>query len=114
MGFSNGRWNGNTLIIETQLLEGNVRDFRGEPISEGARMHEQYNLSKDGNTLTAIITLLDPDNYKNPPIRRRKWIRDPNTEIYPYECDPDSFFRQMYNENKLDMYFDRSHRRQID
>ena len=114
MGFSNGRWNGNTLIIETQLLEGNVRDFRGEPISEGARMHEQYNLSKDGNTLTAVITLLDPDNYKNPPIRRRKWIRDPNTEIYPYECDPDSFFRQMYNENKLDMYFDRSHRRQID
>ena len=33
MGFSNGRWDGNNLIIDTQLLEGNVRDFRGEPNS---------------------------------------------------------------------------------
>ena len=114
MGFSNGYWEGDELVIETQLLEGNVRDFRGEPISEGARMHERYSISQDGNTLDAVITLLDPDNYNQPPIRRRKWVKNSNTEIYPYECDPDSFYRQMYNENKLDMYFERSHRRQID
>ena len=114
MGFSNGYWEGDELVIETQLLEGNVRDFRGEPISEGARMHERYSISQDGNTLDAVITLLDPDNYNHPPIRRRKWVKNSNTEIYPYECDPDSFYRQMYNENKLDMYFERSHRRQID
>ena len=113
MGFSNGYWNGRTLIIETQLLEGNVRDFRGEPISEGAKMHEIYSLSTDGKNLTAVIKLLDSKNYNQPPIRRRKWVRNPNTEIYPYECDPDSFFRQMYNEKKLDMYFGRSYRRQI-
>ena len=114
MGFSNGSWNGGTLTIETQLLEGNIRDFRGEPVSEGAKMHEQYQLSKDGNTLSAVITLLDPKNYKQPPIRRRKWVRNSATEIYPYECDPDSFYRQMYNEDKLDMYFERSHRRLIE
>ncbi len=114
MGFSNGYWEGDELVIETQLLEGNVRDFRGEPISEGARMHERYSISQDGNTLDAVITLLDPDNYNQPPIRRRKWVKNSNTEIYPYECDPDSFYRQMYNEDKLDMYFERSHRRQID
>ena len=114
MGFSNGYWNGSNLIIETQLLEGNVRDFRGEPISEGAKMHEIYSLSTDGKTLTAVIKLLDSKNYNQPPIRRRKWVRNPNTEIYPYECDPDSFFRQMYNEKKLDMYFGRSYRRQIE
>ncbi|MBT3425584.1 MAG: hypothetical protein HOL98_13470 [Gammaproteobacteria bacterium] len=114
MGFSNGNWNGGTLTIETQLLEGNIRDFRGEPVSEGARMHEQYQLSEDGNTLSAVITLLDPKNYKQPPIRRRKWVRNSATEIYPYECDPDSFYRQMYNEDKLDMYFGRSQRRLIE
>jgi len=114
MGFSNGYWSGSNLIIETQLLEGNVRDFRGEPISEGARMHEKYSLSADGNTLSAVITLHDSKNYKQPPIRRRKWGRNPKTEIYPYECDPDSFYRQMYNEKKLDMYFGRSYRRQIE
>ncbi|MAD28895.1 MAG: hypothetical protein CMP00_04420 [Woeseiaceae bacterium] len=114
MGFSNGYWNGSDLVIETQLLEGNVRDFRGEPISDGARMHERYSLSEDGQTLSAVITLLDPANYEQPPIRRRKWTRNSSTEIYPYECDPDSFYRQMYDENKLEMYFERSHRRQID
>ncbi len=111
MGYSNGFWDGSDLIVETRRLEGNVRDFRGEPVSEGSRMHERYSLSEDGSTLSAVITLLDPANYKVPPIRRRQWVRNPATEIYPYECDPDSFYRQMYEQGKLDMYFERSERR---
>lgn len=114
MGWANGYWDGSDLIVETQLIEGNVRDFRGEPVSDGARMHERYSLSEDGQTLSAVITLLDPKNYRVPPIRRRQWQRSPETVIYPYECDPDSFYRQMYNEGKLDMYFERSERRIIE
>jgi len=111
MGYSTGYWDGSDLVIETQLLEANVRDFRGEPVSDGARMHERYSLSDDGQRLSAVITLLDPENYKVPPIRRREWVRNPETVILPYECDPDSFYRQMYDEGKLDMYFERSRRR---
>ena len=111
MGWSNGYWDGSDLVIETQLIEGNVRDFRGEPVSDGARMHERYTLSEDGETLSAVIHLLDPDNYRYPPIRRRQWQRKPGIDIYPWECDPDSFYRQMYNEGRLDMYFERSQRR---
>ena len=114
MGWSTGYWDGSDLIVETKLLEGNVRDFRGEPVSDGARMHERYSLSEDGETLSAVITLIDPENYQRPPIRRRQWQRRPDTVFYPYECDPDSFYRQMYNEGKLDMYFERSQRRQIE
>ena len=29
MGWSNGYWDGSDLVVETQLIEGNVRDFRG-------------------------------------------------------------------------------------
>lgn len=111
MGWATGHWDGSDLIIETQLIEGNVRDFRGEPVSDGAGMHERYSLSEDGETLAAVITLVDPANYKVAPIRRRQWTRSSDTVIYPYECDPDSFYRQMYNEGKLDMYFERSKRR---
>lgn len=111
MGFSTGYWDGSDLVINTILLEPNVRDFRGEPISENARLQEIYSLSEDGQTLTAVVTLHDPENYKRPPVRRRKWTRNPDTAIFPYECDPDSFYRQMYNEDKLDMYFKRSRRR---
>lgn len=111
MGHSNGRWVGDTLIIETQLLAANIRDFRGEPVSDGARMIEKYTLSEDRQTLSATIELHDPANYHRPPIRHRAWTKDRDGLIFPYECDPDSFFRQMYNEDKLQMYFDRSERR---
>lgn len=58
-----------------------------------------------------FLELHDPENYKQPPVRRRMSTRNPDTEIFPYECDPDSFYRQMYNERQLDMYFERSRRR---
>jgi len=111
MGFSTGRWEGPHLVIETTLLENNIRDFRGEPLSRNARLEEVYSLSEDGETLSAVITLHDPANYERPPIRRRAWNRRPDATIHPYECDPDSFYRQMYNEEMLDMYFERSDRR---
>ena len=111
MGFSTGRWEGRHLVVETTLLAPNIRDFRGEPISKNARLEEVYSLSEDGQTLNAVVTLHDPENYERPPIRRRAWTRNPEAQIFPNECDPDSFFRQMYNEDLLDMYFERSRRR---
>lgn len=111
MGFSTGHWEGRNLVVETTLLAPNIRDFRGEPISENARLEEVYSLGEDGRTLNAVITLHDPENYERPPIRRRAWSRNPDAHVFPNECDPDSFFRQMYNEDLLDMYFGRSRRR---
>ena len=71
MGFSTARWEGRHLVIETTNLAPNVRDFRGEPISENARMEEVYSISEDGQRLSAVITLHDPENYERPPVRRQ-------------------------------------------
>ena len=111
MGHSNGRWEGSTLIIDTTLLEKTVRDFRGELISENARIEERYSLSEDGNTLSAVLTIFDPDSYERPPVRRRRWVRKENTEIFPYTCDPDSFYIPMYEDGEMDMYIERTDRR---
>jgi len=111
MGFSTGHWEGDTFVIETTLLSRNVRDFLGEPISENARFVERYNLNEDGTTLAAVMTLHDPENYLRPPIRRRQWRRDSEAVLFPYECDPDSFFRQLYEEGKTQEYIDRADRR---
>ena len=111
MGHSNGRWEGSMLIVETGLLDKTVRDFRGELISENARIDERYSLSEDGNTLTAVITVYDPENYERPPVRRRQWVRNANTEIFPYTCDPDSFYIPMYEDGEMDMYIERTDRR---
>jgi hypothetical protein len=111
MGHSNGHWEDGTLVIQTTNLEKTVRDFRGEVISENARIEERYTLSEDGKTLTAVVTVHDPENYERPPVRRRMWIRDDSAEIFPYTCDPDSFYLQMYEDGEMDMYIERTERR---
>jgi len=111
MGHSNGRWEGGTLVIDTYNLERTVRDFRGEVISENARIEERYTLSDDGNTLTAVITVHDPEYYERPPVRRRQWRRDEGAEIFPYTCDPDSFYISMFEDGEMEMYIERADRR---
>jgi hypothetical protein len=111
MGHSNGHWEGNTLVVETTLLERTVRDFRGELISENATIEERYTPGDDGETLSAVITVFDPENYERPPVRRRMWKKNDAAEIFPYTCDPDSFYITMYEEGEFDMYIERADRR---
>ena len=111
MGHSNGHWDGSTFVIETQSLDKTVRDFRGELISENARIEERYELSEDGKTLTLVVTVHDPENYSRPPVRRRMWRRDASAEIFPYSCDPDSFYLPMYEDGELEMYLERTDKR---
>lgn len=111
MGHSNAKWDGSTLVISTTNLEKTVRDFRGELISENARIEERYSLSEDGDTMTAVITVFDPENYSRPPVRRRQWQRNNEADIFPYTCDPDSFYLQMYEDGDLQMYLERTDKR---
>jgi hypothetical protein len=111
MGYSTGMIENGELVIRTKYLSHTVRDFNGEPISENAQMEERYRLSDDGNRLSVLVALVDPDNYERPPLRRRLWTREDNQLIYPFECDPDSFFRQLFNEGRMQEYIDRTPRR---
>jgi hypothetical protein len=111
MGHSVGRWDGSTFVVETTLLQPNIRDFRGEPLSSDARVVERYSLSEDGKLLSGVLTVHDPANYREPPIRRVVRRRDTATQILPYECDPDSFFRQLYEDKQMDEYMKRHDRR---
>jgi len=111
MGYSTGRLDDGEFVIETILLTHTIRDFNGEPISENARIVERYRLSDDGNRLSVVLTLHDPENYNRPSIRRRMWTRQDDAVIFPFECDPDSFFRQLYNEGRMQEYIDRTPRR---
>ena len=111
MGFSSGRWEGSTLVVETDYLMPFVREWMGDPISEDARVTERYSLSEDG-ILTGVMTLHDPANYVVPMTRRAHWRRGKDTEAkFPVLCDPDSFYRQVYDEGRMDDYIKRGNRR---
>ncbi len=111
MGYSQGRMEDGELVIETTLLSANTRDFNGEPVGENTRVIERYFLTNDGKRLNMIMEQHDPDNYHRPAIRRRAWDKDDSAMILPFECDPDSFYRQLFDEGRMQEYIDRSYRR---
>ena len=112
MGFSSGHWEGKTLVVETTYLQPSVREWMGEPVGENARVIERFWLDEENDQLVGVLTLLDPDNYNEPPMKHARWRRAPDDQIrFPSLCDPDSFYRELYDDGKMDEYWKRSDRR---
>jgi hypothetical protein len=86
-GYSTGRWEGNTLVVETTKLNEQVDQRYAH--SDKARIVERYTLSEeDGRkVLTAEMTLTDPDFYTTVVSETKKWSIIPNGFLMTYECN---------------------------
>ena len=86
-GYSTGRWEGNTLVVETTKLNEQV-DQR-YPHSDKARIVERYTLSEENGAkvLTAEMTMTDPDFYTAAVSETKKWSIVPNGFLMTYECN---------------------------
>jgi len=110
-GFSSGRWEGNTLVVETTHLQPSIREWMGDPVSESAVVVERYHIDDDG-FLVGVMRLDDPQYYNEPPLKRARWRRASDDVIrFPSLCDPDSFYRELYDDGRLEEYWRRSDRR---
>ncbi|MDD9891291.1 MAG: hypothetical protein OXU66_12590 [Gammaproteobacteria bacterium] len=107
MGFSNGHWEGSTLVIETSLLKSAFVDQAGQPVSENARVEERITMSEDGQNLRSKLTLHDPENYQSPIIRYRQWRKTPDVTMMEYDCDSYPFYRGLEMEGMLEEFLDR-------
>lgn len=88
-GYSVGRWEGDTLIIETTNLKEAV-DQSQFPHSAAAKIVEEYTMqtNADGSkVLTAQMTLTDPDFYTETVRAEKKWSYLPGVRLLPYECN---------------------------
>lgn len=75
LGHSIGRWEGQTLVIDTIMVTNPNEFFQGAPpLSEEARYLERIWL--DGETLRAEVTLEDPVTLAAPWKARLAWVRD--------------------------------------
>lgn len=111
LGFSAGRWEGSVLVVETTGLMPSVREWNGEPISENARVVERYSIDEDG-LLHGVLTVHDREYYNEPPVRRARWRKSSDDTVhFPNLCDPDAFYRQLYEEDRFDDYIRRADRR---
>jgi hypothetical protein len=92
-GYSEGRWEGDTLVVKTtNLLDG--QDQGGHPHSDKATLEERFSLGKDDKGTKIIsyeATLTDPTYYSAPVKIQRKYEPLADGFIIPYRC-PDEFW----------------------
>jgi len=88
-GYSVGRWDGDTLVVETERIDFPYQDDLGTPMSERVQMLERITLSEDGNRLDYELTVTDPPNLSEPATWDAAWVRVPGKQLMPYQCDPE-------------------------
>jgi len=106
LGSSRGRWEGNTLVIETANIRSgdDVSDdlklraaspinqatqggppWNSIPVSKGAKMVERLTMT-DANTIAYEMTYTDPEVFTAPWTVRVDWPRNDKYEMFEYAC----------------------------
>jgi hypothetical protein len=96
LGHSVGRWDGETLVVETSGVAANITGWRAQH-SNQLRVIERYTRSNDGDTLLLTATIVDPWSLREPLEVKKIWRWAPDQQITPYEnCErPTEFSRRV-------------------
>ncbi len=86
LGYSVGRWEGKTLVVETTAINYGHFDTVGIPLSDGAKVTEQFIPSEDGRSLNFRMTVTDPATFTEPVELTKRWLALPGAQVQPYEC----------------------------
>ena len=86
MGYSVGRWDGDTLVVDTNgFTERSWLDYDGHPHTEALRMTERYR-RRDFGHLDVEVTFDDPGAYTRPWTISVPLELFPDTELLEYVC----------------------------
>jgi hypothetical protein len=85
-GFSTGRWEGGTLVVETTHLKAGWMRRNGLPLSDQARMTERF--IRHGDLLTHVYMIEDPVYLTEPLIKTNGFRLTTQVDIQPYPCQP--------------------------
>ena len=104
MGFSVGRWEERTLVIETTHLSPGWLDGSGYQMSggDGTRIVERWTVAEDALTMERTMTILD-DLYTAPLVRTRGSQRGDARELLESPpCDATSFYSELLDRGELE------------
>ena len=89
MGWSNGKWDGDTLVVEVNGFNDlSWFDRAGNHHSDALAVTERYSLAPDGNHLNYEARIEDPKTFTRPwtirmPLYRRL---ETNVQLLEYKC----------------------------
>jgi hypothetical protein len=85
-GYSVGKWEGDTLVVETTgFLDGGWLDVRGSPLTDAAKITERFRRPNYGN-LEIEITVDDPKAYTKPWTVKVTQRIMPDAELIEFIC----------------------------
>jgi hypothetical protein len=86
-GYSIGKWEGDTLAVETTgLRDGGWLDINGSPQTDAAKLTERYRRPDYGH-LEVDVTIDDPKAYTKPFTVRLEQRIMPDTELIEFICN---------------------------
>jgi len=86
-GYSIGKWEGDTLVVETTgLRDGGWLDINGSPQTDAAKLTERYRRVNYGR-LEIDVTIDDPKAYTKPFTVRLDQRIMPDTELIEFICN---------------------------
>ena len=87
VGDSIGRWEGNTLVVDSVGFNGYAElDARGQPTSPRLHTVERFTPSADGSGIDIETTIDDSEYYSKPFTIQRSWKKSPARHPYEYDC----------------------------
>ena len=90
-GHSIGRWEGNTLVIDTtQFAINSTGNAIKVPSGPGKHLVERLTASPDGKALTYQYEVTDPDYLAVPMKGEVQWVFSPDATFAPAKCDLES------------------------
>jgi hypothetical protein len=90
MGYSVGRWEGDTLVVETRGSNGQTwLDMRGLPATDALHVIERYSRPTIGRT-EIEVTIDDPKAYTRPWKVNLQWTLQPDTDLIESICEENS------------------------
>jgi hypothetical protein len=89
VGYSVGRWDGDTLIVETNHVDWKYFDPFGTPLSDQVSFVETFRVADDGSRLNYSMVATDPVMFSEPVRLERAWLWQPGTEMFEFDCVPE-------------------------
>ena len=85
-GYSTGRWEGETLIVETEKIDSPYFYGDGTPQSRAIQLTENFWLNEAEDRLNYRLFVTDPETFTEPLEFTRYWAWRPDLRVEPYNC----------------------------
>jgi hypothetical protein len=81
-----GRWEGETLVVDTTRVGWHYFNRSGAPQTPNVKINERFTVQEGGNRLEWIMTVDEPATLVEPFVLDGYFVWKPGEEIGPYDC----------------------------